>query len=267
MRGVALLALLVGCGRFGFDPTEGVTKGDDGSVIADATTVDLPSGTGTYAVTEMTVPYAAPANALVVPGFDMTADDNSFEIALPFPFVFYGVPFTTAFANTNGFLTFGAAPASADSFANDCPLDETAPDALIAVFWDDLLFKDTVTTTALSTAVAGTAPDRTFTIEWRDLDAFFRAGTGNNNFSQGIKVTQSIVLHETGVIDLHYGPRTAPNTDRDCGLTRHEGCSATVGLEASGSGLTTPIQCGTETGPAGTFTPLVEGRLIRFTPN
>jgi hypothetical protein len=267
MRGVVVVALFAACGRLGFDPAaeEGTVKSDGAPVVDSA--FDAAIGSGSYTVSETTAPYAMPADAQPIPGFSSAADEDNFELALPFPFVFYGVTYSTAFANVNGFVTFGPPPAAADSFPNDCPFDATAPDAMIAVFWDDLLAKDSVATAAMSTATIGTAPDRAFVIEWHDLDAFFRAGTGNNNFSQGIKVTQQVVLHESGAIDLHYGPRTPPTQDRDCGLQRHEGCSATVGLEASGGQLSTLVQCGTETGPIAPFSPLVEGRLIRFVPN
>lgn len=271
MRGVVVLALLGGCGRFGFDPSAagdgGSTVKPDGAALVDGDPlVDSPIGFGSYTVVDTTVPYASPAGAQPIAGFTADADDDNFALPLPFTFVFFGIPYTSVTASVNGFLTFGVPPVGVDSYENECPFDTTAPDATIAVFWDDLVASQ-LGTPAMATATLGTAPDRAFVVEWRDLDAFYRAGSGNNSFSQGILVTQQVVLHESGAIDLHYGPRTAPAQDKDCGLARHEGCSASVGIEAPGSPIATPIQCGTALGPQAGFAPLVDGRKITLTPN
>jgi hypothetical protein len=74
------------------------------------------------------------------------------------------------------------------------------------------------------------------------------------------------VLHENGVIELDYGPRTPPVYDKDCGLDRHRGCSATVGIEASGGVNAITHQCGTSAGAVPPFTPIDEGLRITFTP-
>jgi hypothetical protein len=273
MRGVVVLTLLVGCGRYGF--SNGVPDAlDESSQKADASpaidadpTIDTPIGMGSYAITETVSPYTAPTNAQPIPAFTIDSDEEAFPLPLPFTFTFYSVPYTNVSASVNGFLTFGAMPTSVESYLNDCPFDGSAPDAMIAVFWDDLLSPDAMPNGTMSTSVEGAAPDRRFTVEWRDLDAFYQAGGGNNFFSQGVRVTQKVVLHEDGRIDLHYGPRTQPTQNKDCGLARHLGCSATVGLEAAGNTLSTFVQCGTAVGPMAGYGPLDDGRLITFTPN
>jgi len=262
----------------GFDGGDG----GDGGVVADAPGnpkgdadpaapdgapgFDAQIGTGSYTVIESTAPYDSPASAQPIPGFAVGSDDQGFVLALPFTFVFYGIPYTSVIASVNGFLTFGAAPSQVESYRNDCPFDATAPDAVIAVFWDDLVSPSSLPNGAMSFASEGSPPDR-FTIEWRDLDAFYQAGNGNNAFSQGMRTTHEVVLHADGSIDLHYGPRTPPTQDKDCGLTRHQGCSATVGLEAPGGMSSVPIQCGTSAGWLTSFAPVVDGRLITFVPN
>ena len=100
------------------------------------------------------------------------------------------------------------------------------------------------------------------------MNASKASAEGSNAFAQGVRVTQALVLHETGTIEMHYGPRTAPKTlNRDCGADRHRGCSATIGLEASGSTLFKNVQCGTSTGPGPGYTPIDEGRLFTYTPS
>lgn len=281
MRGAVLLVLVAGCGRLGFgEPVASNPPGDSatdapGIVKVDAPppldadpTIDSPRGTGSYLIAESTAPYVSPANTEPVPGFPAgVADDENFTLVLPFAFTFYGITYTSATVSMNGYITFGTAVTGADSFANDCPLDGSSPDATIAVFWDDLLSNPNAPIGTLVTATAGVAPDRTFSVEWRDMDAWYQAGGGNNSFNQDLRTTQTLVLHETGVIELHYGPRTPPvDANKDCGAQRHLGCSATVGLEAPGSTVTQLVQCGTAAGPLAGFQPTVEGRLITFTP-
>lgn len=262
VRLVVALATLCACGRLGFAPVDdaptpkaGDAAGGDGPPPADS-----PAGMGDYTVTQTTGAYVPLAGA-PVPGFAAGADDENYSVALPFTFVFYGVPYTSVTVSVNGYLTFGPPASGSDTTSNDCPLDGTAPDAVIAVFWDDL---DAGT---ISYAVTGSAPDRQLTVEWKDMDAYYVAGNGNNAFTQGIAVTQQVTLHETGAIEMRYGPRTAPtNVNQDCGADRHRGCSATVGLEAPASTVFDTVQCGTAAGPGPGYTPIDEGRVITFTP-
>jgi len=267
-RAVATLALLGACGRIGFDGNLAAEQAKpDASTLDADPTIDAPIGTGSYAITESSAPYALLDGADIVPGFTSGADDEIYELALPFSFTYYGIPFAKISIDMNGYVAFGATSAPPETYQNDCSLDTSGPDALIAVFWDDLFASQAVMPFGtLRYAITGTTPTRAVEIEWHDVDAYYRAGGGNNYFSQGIRITQKIVLHESGVIDLHYGPRTASSTAKDCGVERHVGCSATVGLRAPSSAVLQTVQCGTETGFAAGAAPLVEGRLITFTP-
>jgi len=269
---------LSGCGRWGFDvPVDGlphdgddldalVIKGDSPLPIDADPTIDAALGFGDYTVTSGTAAYLDLAGAQPVPGFAVGADDESYALPLPFPFTFYGIPFSTVNVSVNGFVTFGTPPVGSDAFTNDCPLDGTTPDAVIAVFWDDLFASATAPAGNISYAIGGTAPARWVAIEWKNLDAYYQAGGGNNSFGQNLRVTQQLVLLESNVIEMRYGPRTAPTLNRDCGLDRHRGCSATVGVEASGNTMSTTVQCGTAAGPAPGYAPIDDGRLITLTP-
>ena len=274
MRGFAAsLLLLAGCGRMGFDAS--TDAGASASMKADAApigdgggaiTIDAPPGSGSYTLTDGTAAYV-PLNGAVVPGFAVLADDENYTMALPFTFRFYGIDYTSVTISMNGYLTFDTPVTGAETENNDCGLDSSPPGATIAVFWDDLYANNTAPSTgALSYLADGTAPDRRFTVEWRDMDAYYPAG--NNAFSQGVRVTHEVVLHETGTIEMRYGPRTPPAyPNKDCGADRHRGCSATIGLEASGSQLFDNDQCGTSTGPGPGYTPIDDGRMFTFVPN
>ena len=298
MRAAVVLAVaLVGCGRWGFavpvdahdsgsesDPPDGADASFDADIdvaapksdapdaattVDAALTADAPAGMGDYTVLSATGTFTPLAAGTTAPGFMLRNDEETFTVALPFAFPYYGVRFTSVNINVNGYVMFETPPTGAELYNNDCPVDSTPPGAMIAAFWDDLYATDTAPTASLTYQFTGSAPNRAMTIEWKDFDAFYVAGGGNNAFTQGIRVTHQIVLRENGVIELRYGPRTAPtgsDANRDCGPDRHRGCSATVGLEAPASMLFEPIQCGTSAGPGPGYLPIDEGKVITFTP-
>ena len=94
-------------------------------------------------------------------------------IALPFPFTLNGVTYMNASASSNGTLQFvGTDPSSANS-----DLPAAGFNATIFPFWDDL--RTDLAGGGIFTAVQGSAPNRTFHIEWR---AFSGDGTTSTNF-------------------------------------------------------------------------------------
>lgn len=239
-------------------------KADAAGVVDAGLAIDSLPGFGGYTLTDSTAPYTLLAGT-PVPGFAVAADDENYSMALPFAFKLYGIAYSSLTISMNGFVTFDAPVTGAETQLNDCPLDATPPGAMIALFWDDLYANSVAPVGALSYRFDGATPDRRLTIEWRDMDAYYPAGM--NSFTQGVRVTQALVLHETGTIEMHYGPRTPPQyPNKDCGADRHRGCSATVGLEASGSQLFDNLQCGTAAGPGPGYTPLDEGRLFTLVP-
>jgi hypothetical protein len=269
--GLVIACALCACGRVGFgagDELTTETEKPDAAPLPDADpTIDAPVGMGSYAISESTEPYMLLDDGIVFPDFVPGSDEALLALAMPFTFTFYGVPYDALSVHVNGYVSFGAPAASPETYQNDCPIDASAPDAIIASFWDDLFASKMIMPFGtIRYAMTGDAPNRAVEIEWHHVDAYYRAGTGNNFFSQGIRITQKIVLHEGGVIDLHYGPRTQSSTTKDCGIDRHVGCSATVGLRAPSSAVTQTVQCGTDTGAAVDFAPLAEGRKITFTP-
>lgn len=283
MRVVVVIAVaLAGCGRWGFGaPLDATADGDlsdgdldvgapkpDASLGPDAPLgADAPPGMGDYMVTISTAAFTPISGGTVVPGFVLKADDESFPLTLPFAFPFFRVSFTTVNISVNGYVTFEAPVTGTDTIDNDCPLDTTAPGATIAAFWDDLYATDIAPAASMSYRITGMAPNRAVTIEWKDLDAYYVAGGGNNSFVQGVRVTHQIVLRESGVIELRYGPRTPPtDKTKDCGADRHRGCSATVGIEAPASTVIKTLQCGTAAGPGPGYLPIDDGKLVTFTP-
>ncbi len=141
-------------------------------------------------------------------GSEITADlggDGSTSIPLRFPFEFYGVSYTNATINANGFITFDEAPTS--TFINSqIPVDNSVNN-MIAGLWDDLEPQN------FNGAVHYQTIGDTFIVQWTNASVFL--GSANET------VTFQIVLHADGNIDVYYEDvETAPF------LT-----SATVGIE------------------------------------
>jgi hypothetical protein len=265
MRGCIVLALCCSC-RIGFDAVDdgGLRKPSSNDAVSLG---DSPPGSGSYTVVDTTAPFVGLADAPAIPGFIVDADDENFAVTLPFPFVFYRVTYDQMIVNVNGYVAFTTSLEGIPAGENQCPFTTGLPDAMIALFWDDL-WATTISTPygTIVAAVGGDPPNRTYTVEWRDMDAWY--AQGNDWWNQGMRMTQQLVLHESGEIVMHYGPRvkTSDFKERDCGLDRHRGCSATIGLEGAGGAPVTLVQCGTAAGPATGYTPIDEGRLLHFTP-
>jgi hypothetical protein len=138
----------------------------------------------------------------------LTGDDASTAVPLPFPFRFYGTDYTTAFVATNGHVNFLALNTA---FTNVAIPSTVTPNAAIYSFWDDLVVDPTA---SVRTAILGTAPNRRFVIEWRNVQ-FFSDATR--------RIDANVVLHENGQI------LTQVRNLADDG--RERGNSATLGIE------------------------------------
>jgi len=154
------------------------------------------------------------------------ADDATSAVtALPatFAFNYYGVPMTHFSMTSNGFAQLWPSSSGTPSTS---PINATMPDTsppnnLIAPFWDDLL---AVTGTTAITQVAGTAPNRKFTLQWADYTLY--VGTGGRLE----RLTFQAQLYETtNVIEYHYCTLAVNAGD----APRTSGGSATVGVENS----------------------------------
>jgi hypothetical protein len=140
--------------------------------------------------------------------FKVNANDAYMQVSLPFSFTLYKVGYSTAYVSTNGYLSFSE---GSFSYMNTSLPKPAIPNAAIYAFWDDLLLDSDA---SVRTELLGTAPNRQFVIEWRNV-------TFSNDKSK--RVDFEIVLHENGVILLQY--RNIANDGREMGN------SATVGVE------------------------------------
>jgi len=145
----------------------------------------------------------------------LTGDDNLTTVSLPFSFTFYGGSYDSVQVTTNGFISF--ADFVSPTFFNEPIPSVFEPNNAIYGFWDDLYVDDP---SQILTATYGSAPERVFVIEYRDVP-FYSDYAQRANFQ--------IAIHETGEILLHYGQALtsmALGSEATTGIESPEGDSA-----------------------------------------
>jgi glucose/arabinose dehydrogenase len=160
-----------------------------------------------YTCTTASARPFVPVDTTVLP---LAGDDAVTQVALPFPIPFYGQSYTTAWVDVNGKLSF-TNPGASTGVNSPIP-DVSAPNASIYPFWDDLVIRADST---VRTGVVGTAPDRKFVVEWRNVGMYG---------SSSARVTFEAILSESGQITFNYA---------DLASTKpaEVGSGATVGIE------------------------------------
>ena len=149
----------------------------------------------------------------------MTGDDQTVTITLPFSVTFFGTAYTSVKVSSNGNAHFGTA---SNAYSNVAIPNTGLPNAMIAPFWDDLYLPGGG---AVYTGTSGTAPNRVFTIEWRNIEHYSTTGTNGATFE--IQIDESSTAKNA--VWLLY-------QDTLFGNTFDNGSSATSGIEnAAGS--------------------------------
>ena len=194
----------------------------------------------------------------VAPNQPFTGDDVQTTIAFPFPIKLHGTSYTSGWIDANGLLGMGPMPTMAgDKTAENLAIpNPDVPNAVLAPFWDDLDVDSSASVRTLST---GTAPNRIFVVEWRNVKIY----------PSLTRTTFEIIINENGEFTFAYaGAMTASAQRADL---------ATIGIEAgSGASATqysfeedvltsnlsvkfTPAPVGTV---SGTLTTAITGTLI-----
>lgn len=167
---------------------------------------------GGYTCQATTFSFVPGTSKLTLPN-----DGTAKPVNLPFSFRFYGRNYTTAYIAPNGFLSFATTMGS--GFNWTLP-DTFEPHAAIYPFWDELTIDGSA---GVYTGVTGTAPNRQFVVEWRNV-AMWGDPTQ--------RLTFEALLHENGAITFQY---------KDIGTSAWErGSSATVGIENADSTIAYP---------------------------
>lgn len=121
-------------------------------------------------------------------------DDENNPGTIGFTFNFNGTDYTTCNVNTNGYITFGATLPATNNYN---PISSnTGYAGAISALGRDLFHNGT----RVRTVTTGTAPNRTFTVQWTNARRFSLGSARNGDFNF------QIILHETtNVIQVVYG--------------------------------------------------------------
>lgn len=183
----------------------------------------LPTGSQNYVFT------SSNGNSIVpgVTDIGNHGDDVVTNIALPFPYDFYGTTFNSANVSSNGTLQFVSA---STAFSNAC-LPTSTMNMLISAHWDDLR-TDLVAGNGIFTSTSGVAPNRIFNIEWRTI--YFSNNAQIANFEVRIYEGQRR-------FDLIYGQVDQGGSGATVGVQKDTGSAFTQFL-CNSSGLTAGLQ-------------------------
>jgi len=146
-----------------------------------------------------------------------TNGDDGSQDGLPigFTFNYLGTPYTTISVNSNGFASFTALTGVGSTWVNSNLATATAPNIILAPWWDDLLIDTTLLNGRILYQTTGTPGSQVMTIQWTDMPSYTTATQ---------KINFQIKLYEgTNVIEFHYGNilAGAPSTSE----------SASIGIE------------------------------------
>ena len=125
-------------------------------------------------------------------------DDGNFDVTLPFAFSYFEDSYTQLRLTTNGVMGFQPDIGTTSfSLSNTTPGSTGAPNNWIAPFWDDQrLYSQNNGWIAYKTE--GTAPQRTFTLEWHNLSRFAATGV---TFDMRVRLYEG----PAGRFDVEYG--------------------------------------------------------------
>jgi hypothetical protein len=163
-------------------------------------------------------------------------DDCTTFVGFPFPLTIYDSTFTGATVSSNGFIRFSGS--NVQNGQTSCIPTSLNQGINIFGHWGDLVTD--VPGTGIFTRVLGTAPNRTYFIEWRA--GFFRGGFFGRLGDNGQRVNFELRFYEsTNRFDVIYGV-----VDR-AGSSDLNGRPIAVGVQRSTFGPATSALCGNGT--------------------
>jgi hypothetical protein len=185
------LATLSSTPRTAVDVGEIAVLQDAGDIVTRANAMDLgdvgvrmtPNATGGYDASRIGYGFRQPLGSRVTLG-----DDDTRDIALPFPFAFFGTGYDRVFINSDGNLTFGAG----DSASTDRSVSRFLTGSpRIAPFFADL-----------DPSVGGSV------VSHGDAGAFTTTWCAVREFGRPTTATVQVTLLPDGAIEIHVSQRT-----------------------------------------------------------
>lgn len=147
-----------------------------------------------------------------------TGDDGiQTGVALGFTFNYLGNNYTTVDFNTNGALAFSGSGLTNVARDSEILFTTTAPNGIITAWFDDMSVDGSAN---ILYQLSGSPGSQVFTVEWRNVLAFYTTSTQRLNFQ--------VKLYEgTNVIEFHYGTISG---------TQYTSESASIGCENNTGG-------------------------------
>jgi len=145
-------------------------------------------------------------------GTNSTLSGDDYDTSLPvgFNFSFFGNQYSSVNVSTNGLAGFSSSGIGA--FSNFSLPSPDYPNNIIAAFWDDLYVDGNA---AVYYKTIGTAPNRTFVVEWRDLRLI-----GGSDYN----LTFEMLFYEgSNNIVLQYYPGITDRTSATVGIDNADG--------------------------------------------
>jgi Kelch motif len=178
-----------------------------------------------------------------VPGVDdigSHCDDCDTSIALPFAVTLYGNTYTSAFAGSNGHLTFGI---DDSGFGITCPTGRAGTTSVLEPYWGDQCTGACNTTSCtgcgIFTTTTGSAPNRVFYIEYRTN--YYGLSGQNQDL-----LTYEVALYENGTPPFEFlynnieAAFIANDSELTVGQKQDDVCLTQYGCDTTG-GQTPPV--------------------------
>eukprot|EP01012_Entosiphon_sulcatum_P048711 TRINITY_DN67231_c0_g1_i1.p1 TRINITY_DN67231_c0_g1~~TRINITY_DN67231_c0_g1_i1.p1 ORF type:complete len:893 (+),score=56.38 TRINITY_DN67231_c0_g1_i1:51-2681(+) len=170
-------------------------------LISSVAKAQLPTSAAAYPFVPSNKAFNYLSGGTAVTTFGSWDDGYVTGIPIGFPFTFCGVTYNDVTAHTNGYMCFGANTNMWLSYSTTA-LGYTAP-AVFAMWHDGS--GSSASATPVSYLTTGIAPNRVFTLEFRNWGSF--------PYSSAV-VTYQYKLYEGGAVEIHYKPEagTWPST-------------------------------------------------------
>jgi hypothetical protein len=173
--------------------------------------VIIPPSITTLSVTKSACTYTAIVGGTAGP----LGDDVQKNVGLPFAFVFNGVAYDSVQISTNGWVEFGTGtPGSLYGLSTSGQIGPIGanengrmgttqhPTKVLGLWWDDMSTDPPGSSVTYTTQ--GLTPTRTFVVQWKDIRAYYDAGSTTTLLNFQLR------LHEgTNIAEYDYGSITA----------------------------------------------------------
>ncbi|MEU1240943.1 carboxypeptidase regulatory-like domain-containing protein [Micromonospora parva] len=139
-------------------------------------------------------------------------DEDHWQVNAPFPVKIYGESYNSVWLTWSGAVVFRHPGDLRQSQPIPTPGPNDEPEPVVAVLWDDWVVDESA---AIATAARGTAPNRQWVVEWRNV---------HHSSDPTVRASFEVIFDEDGTMTFAYA-------DIDPANIIERGGSATVGIQ------------------------------------